>query len=280
MTKIKLVLALCFIANISFGQAPAIKAEIIGEGNPIIFLPGFTTPGAIWKETIAHLKSDSENHIISYAGFNGNPPIEMPWYDQIKDALILYIQENKLKNISIVGHSMGGNLAVDLAAALPKRVKKLILVDAIPCMREVMMPGVSAASLSYDNPYSNQMLAMDDDQFKNMASGMAKNMTFKKEKVAILTNWMIAADRKTYVYGYTDLLKLDLRKVLVKVKAKTLILGAPFPDVATAKATYENQYADLSDKSIAMIADSKHFIMFDQPELFYDKVNTFLTNGQ
>ena len=83
-------------------------------------------------------------------------------------------------------------------------------------------------------------------------------------------------DRKTYVYGYTDLLKLDLREDLKLIQAKTLILGATFPTKEVAKATFEKQYALLNNKQIKMAPDSKHFIMFDQPEWFYEQVNAFL----
>lgn len=202
----------------------------------------------------------------------------MPWYNTIKEELVSYIKNNELKNIQIVGHSMGGNLAIDIAAELPDRINKLILVDAIPCMREIMMPGVSADYLQYDSPYNNQMLEMDSIQFNNMATSMAANMTMNKGKIDTLTKWILEADRKTYVYGYTDLLKLDLRKVLDKVKSKTLILGASFPDVEIAKNNYKKQYSNLSNKTIEMTSNSKHFIMFDQPEWFYKKVNTFLAN--
>ena len=278
MTNFKLTLVLVFIFNISFGQTPAIKSEIIGKGNPILFLPGFTTPGSIWEETVNNLNTESECHLFSYAGFNGNNPIEMPWYNTIKKELILYIKNNDLTDIRIVGHSMGGNLAIDIAAELPDRIQKLILVDAIPCMRELMMPGVSAEYLQYESPYNNQMIEMDTVNFKNMAIGMATNMTFAEEKIETLTNWILEADRKTYVYGFTDLLKLDLRPTLKKVEAKTLILGASFPDAVVAKGNHEKQYSNLSNKTIEMASNSKHFIMFDQAEWFYEKVNTFLDN--
>jgi pimeloyl-ACP methyl ester carboxylesterase len=84
------------------------------------------------------------------------------------------------------------------------------------------------------------------------------------------------ADRKTYVYGYTDLLKLDLREKLSSLNAKTLILGASFPDKKVVAENYEKQYANLKTKQIEIANDSKHFIMFDQPAWFYDKVNAFL----
>lgn len=278
MKTFRITLLLLVIINLGFSQTSAIKTEIVGQGNPVLFLPGFTTPGSIWNETVEHLTTKSEAHLISYAGFNGNPPIAMPWYDTIKKELIVYIKNKNLTNVTIIGHSMGGNLAIDLAAALPDTITRLIIVDSIPCMRELMMPGVPESQIQYDSPYNKQMLQTEDTQFKQTATMMAQNMTNNKDKVDTLINWIMEADRETYVYGYTDLLKLDLRKILNKVTAKTLILGASFPSVEVAQSNYEKQYATLANKSIKMASDSKHFIMFDQPEWFYTTVNAFLAN--
>ncbi|EZH74065.1 hypothetical protein ATO12_14415 [Aquimarina atlantica] len=278
MKTFRITLLALIIINLGFSQTSAITTKIVGQGSPVLFLPGFTTPGSIWNETVEHLTTKSEAHLISYAGFNGNPPIAMPWYDTIKKELIAYIKNKNLTNVTIIGHSMGGNLAVDLAAALPDTITQLVIVDAIPCMRELMMPGVPESQIQYDSPYNKQMLQAEDTQFKQTATMMAQNMTNNKDKVDTLINWIMEADRETYVYGYTDLLKLDLRKVLNKVTAKTLILGASFPSVEIAKSNYEKQYATLANKSIEMASDSKHFIMFDQPEWFYTKVNAFLAN--
>jgi pimeloyl-ACP methyl ester carboxylesterase len=175
---------------------------------------------------------------------------------------------------------MGGNLAIDIASELPNGVSEIVIVEALPCMREVMMPNVPAESLYYESPYNKQMLEMDEQQFKNMASMMASNMTLNKEKIDTLKNWILEADRKTWVYGYTDLLKLDLKNILSKVKCETLILGASFPDVKIAKENYDKQYANLLNKTIVMASNSKHFIMFDQPKWFYDTVNEFFASEQ
>lgn len=278
MRNFKITLVLCMLVHIAFSQAPAITVQVSGSGAPVLYLPGFTNPGSVWEETVSNLKGTHEHHLISYAGFDGNAPIEMPWYLTIKKELVDYIEKKKLKNVIIIGHSMGGNLAIDIAAAIPNNIKSLVIVDSIPCMRELMMPGISVDQIQYDSPYNNQMLTMNEDQFKQTATMMAQNMTNKKDKVDVLLNWILKADRKTYVYGYTDLLKLDLRKVLDKVTAKTLIIGAAFPTIEVAESNYNKQYATLSNKKIEMIADSKHFIMFDQPEVFYQKVNAFLGN--
>ncbi|MBP1840666.1 alpha/beta fold hydrolase [Formosa algae] len=270
----------CFakIECINRTEPKAITIETVGKGLPILFLPGFATPGSVFKDTANHINTAHSSLFVSYAGFNGHAPIEMPWYDTIKKAIIAYITTEKLNNVIIIGHSMGGNLAVDIAAALPNTISKIIIVDALPCMREVMMPQVPAEHFYYESPYNTQMLNMEVDQFKSMAKMMAMNMTINTDNQDAITNWMINADRKTWVYGYTDLLKLDLRPTLKDVSCETLILGASFPDVIVAKQNYEKQYANLTNKTIQMASNSKHFVMFDQPEWFYKSVNDFLVD--
>ncbi|CAM4156845.1 alpha/beta fold hydrolase [Gillisia limnaea] len=261
-------------------QPEPFEVETIGQGKPILFLPGFTASGSVWKETVEHLTVERKSYLFSYAGFNGNEPIEMPWYDTIKNGLIDYVNQNKLTDIIVIGHSMGGNLAVDIAAEFPDRVSKIIIVDALPFMKDVMMPDVPIEMLDYDTSYNQQTIAMSDADFLNMATMMASNMATDKENQETLKKWMVEADRKTWAYGYTDLLKLDLRPKLSNISCETLIIGASFPDVNMAKANYEKQYENLSEKTLIMASDSKHFVMLDEPEWFYKTVNDFLVNGK
>lgn len=262
-------------------QNKAIHIKRSGIGKPVIFLPGFTSPGEeVWAETAAALKGENESIFVSYAGFNGLPAIEMPWYQTIKKELITFIRDENLDNVVIIGHSMGGTLALDVAAELQDTVDELVLVDALPCMLEIMMPGVSADQLKYESPYNQQMLSMSDESFRQFAAMMSQNMTNRKEKIPTLKDWSVAADRKTFVYGYTDLLKLDLRKSLAQITSRTLILAAPVPNEDAVLATLESQFNSLSRKTIVIVPDSRHFIMFDQPELLTEKVNTFLSENE
>ena len=276
MKKILIVTTLMFLANAAFCQSNAFQVVKTGKGKPVLFLPGFTTPGSVWNETISHLSAKKEAHIISYAGFNGIASIDTPWYATIKEQLLQYIIKEKLSHLTIIGHSMGGTLAIDIAAALPGKVDKLILVDALPCLRELMMPGVPVSQIQYGSAYNKKILQMPDTAFRKTATMMAKGMTLNKSKIDTLVEWMMEADRKTYVFGYVDLLKLDLRETLKLVKAKTLIIGAPNTNAEVTKANFEKQYANLDFKTIEMANNSNHFIMFDQPDWFYNQINSFL----
>jgi pimeloyl-ACP methyl ester carboxylesterase len=271
------ILSFCLILQFfaANSQSTSIRVSRTGKGDPVLFLPGFTCPGSVWNETIKNMEGKNEAYIISYAGFNGIAPIPMPWYQSIKKELIDYIKKEDLKKIKVIGHSMGGNLATDLAAEMPERFQKVIIVDAIPCMRELMMPGVNASQIQYESPFNKSMLAWTPEQTRKNAALMAGSMTNNKELTDSLVQWSLIADRETYVYGYTDLLKLDLRETLGKISAKVLILGADFPSKDQVIATYDKQYANLANKTVEIATNSKHFVMFDQSDWFYKKVNAF-----
>jgi len=272
-----LLLCLCLsITLFAWSQNPSFTVQKSGKGKAVLLLPGFVTPGSVWQETVRQIPSKHQMHVFTYAGFGGTAPIDTPWYAAIKRDLLLYIKKEKLSHFIIIGHSMGGTLAMDIAATLPDKVDKLVLVDALPCMRDLMMPNVSADKILYNSPYNQQVLDMKAEAFQQMAAMMAGGMTARKDKADTIQQWILTADRNTYVYGYTDLLKLDLRPELARIQAKVMIIGATFPTKEVAKATMEKQFANLKSKEIIMAPDSRHFIMFDQPEWFYAQVNAFL----
>jgi pimeloyl-ACP methyl ester carboxylesterase len=276
MMKTLLFFSTILWSVITTSAQPPVKIVMVGKGRPILLLPGFATPGSVWDRTIKNLPPGCQTHTATYAGFGGVAPIATPWYDQVRSELVAYIHEQGLTNLVIIGHSMGGNLAVELAAEVPEHISGLILIESIPCMRELMMPGVDASSLQYQSPYNDQVISMSDNAFRQMASGLAQNMTTDPSKVEQLTMWTTQADRKTYVYGYTDLLKLDLRETLKMIRINTLILGAAFPDKELVRTNYEKQYKNLSSKQISIADNCRHFVMFDQPEWMETQINTYL----
>lgn len=278
MKKFGVLIILMLTVQLALTQK-AITVETCGEGATLLFLPGFTSPGSVWQETIENLDGPYKSLTVSYAGFNGLAPIDFPWYGAVKGQLIDYIRKENLSDVTIIGHSMGGNLAIEVAAALPEQIGGLILLESIPCMLEIMMPNVPASSLQYDSPYNNQILAMSDEDFKKMATMMSQNMTSEQSKVNQLTEWSVTADRKTYVYGYTDLLKLDLRDKLSEIEIPTLVIASSFPEKEVVISNLEKQYLNLKNKEILLVDDSKHFIMFDQPAWLYAQINLYLKNN-
>ena len=261
-------------------QASAQKefnVEVRGSGEPVLLFPGFTSTSEVWDDFIDELSQHFEVHSFTFAGFGEVPPIETPWFPKIKEAVQTYVRENKLKNPQIIGHSMGGILGLWLASEDPELYKKIIVVDALPAMGALMRPDYKSDNIVYDNPFNKQILEMSEPDFAAMATQMASAMSLNKEKHALLKKWILETDRKTYVYGYTDLLKLDLREELTKISTPVTILGATQPyGKEAAEKNYREQYSRLENYTLHFAENSGHFIMFDQPEWFLEKIKAEL----
>ena len=136
-----------------------------------------------------------------------------------------------------------------------------------------MMPNFNSNTIVYDNPYNKQLLEMNADEFEKLATQFASGMTLNKEKQGQIKAWILEADRETYVYGYTDLLKLDLRADIAKITVPVSVLGATHPfGEDNVKRTFTEQYKNLDNYTIKYAKDAAHFIMYGQPEWFMNTI--------
>lgn len=267
------------VSSIAFAQDYPFQVSIKGKGQPILLLPGFACTGAVWDETVAALSKDYECHIFTFAGFGDVPAVELPWLPKIKSGLSQYVKDKELENPIIIGHSLGGTLALCLATEASNPFEQIIVVDGLPASGALMIPNFNSDEIIYDTPYNKQMVEMKEESFKFMAQQMAQGMMLNTDKKALVTNWMLQADRETYVYGYTDLLKLDLREDLASISIPVTILAATSPyGKEMAKLTYNNQFSKLSNYTIHFAENAAHFIMYDQPEWFMKNLNNILQN--
>jgi len=78
MKKSTVSLVSLFFVPICYAQAPSFVVEKRGVGKPVLFLPGFATPGWVWNETVKALKEENESSLFTYAGFGGVPQLIRP----------------------------------------------------------------------------------------------------------------------------------------------------------------------------------------------------------
>ena len=281
MKNTNLVLAL-FLSIASFGQEinPPIHVQKVGEGKPVLLIPGFTVPGESWDATVNHLKANFQCHVVTLAGFGGMAPIDFPWLPKVNAALEDYINEHQLTDVTIIGHSLGGIIATWLASRDDNSISKLILVDALPAAGALMIPDFNPDNLAYESPFNNQQLALSDAQFEQMASAMSKGMSINTEAQERIKEWIVQADRKTYVYGYTDYLKLDMREDLKNISVPVTIIAAEKPfGKETVLSNFKSQYANLSSYDVILAEDSAHFVMFDKPDWFIAQIQQLLDSN-
>jgi len=271
------ILFTCLTQAQQIDQPQPVHIEVTGSGTPVLLIPGFTVPGESWDSIVGQLEKNHECHILTLAGFGGKAPIEFPWLPKVNESIENYIHKNQLNNLTVIGHSLGGTIATWLASRENNKISKIILIDALPATGALMIPNFDPESLAYDSPFNNRLLSMDETEFEQMAQGMAQGMSLYAETQESIKDWLMLADRKTYVYGYTDYLKLDVREDLKNISVPVTIIAADKPyGRAMVEQTYTDQYANLAKYDLIIADNSAHFVMFDKPEWFMEQIKQIL----
>lgn len=104
-----------------------------GEGQPLIILHGLFGQSDNWN-SLARQFSELDNAIYTVDLRNhGLSPHSEEWtYQSMSDDILELITDLKLKDVILIGHSMGGKLAMQFAMLHPELLKKLIVVDIAP----------------------------------------------------------------------------------------------------------------------------------------------------
>ena len=281
MKNIVLFFTILFsLSTLAQEDSQPIHVKATGKGAPVMLIPGFTVPGESWNTIVSQLEKNYECHVVTLAGFGGKKPIAFPWLPKVNKALEDYIKKHQLTNLTVIGHSLGGTLALWLASRENIKLSQIIVVDGLPAAGAIMIPNYNPDNLVYDSPFNNRQLAMNDTEFKQLATGMAQGMSLNVEMQKKIKEWILLADRKTYVYGYTDYLKLDLREDLKTITIPVTILAAdkPFGKEMVIQ-TYKNQYANLSNYELIIAENSAHFVMFDKPKWFMEQIKKVLSSN-
>lgn len=282
---IKIIPILIFLAISFQSKADGLKVNVTGKGQPMILIPGLTCDLAVWDATVKRYQADYECHAITLPGFAGNPAIEYgdQYLNSVKKLILAYIAENKIKNPIIIGHSLGGFLALSIAKDQPKLLKKIIIVDSLPFLTAIQMPGATVESAK---PFAENMKKMMLSQAVETAAStqkmMLQSMINDPENIEIAAKWGAKSDINTVAQAMYELYTTDLRDQLDEIESPILVMGAwiAYKNYGVTRestmANFESQYAKAKDCIIKLSDKGKHFIMWDDPEFFFSSVDSFL----
>lgn len=251
--------------------------KVVGQGPAVILIPGLASSGEVWQSTVDALQANYQLHIFTLAGFAGVAPIPMQnWGEGYltlqQHAILRYIGEQQLDKPVVIGHSLGGYLALALAATAPEHVGGAINVDGLPAL------GALFAANQANNSGDNQQPQGGFDPMA-MAKSMANNEQWQQRIVAD----MYRSDGATSGRVMGELMRADLRPQLANIRVPVLTLGAlqhgaPYSTPEQVQKNYETQLANAPAQfhRFAFARDAKHFIMADAPDWLNQQIVQFL----
>ncbi|MEO5941913.1 MAG: alpha/beta hydrolase [Ferruginibacter sp.] len=280
MGKPFLIISFLFICFVSHGQSKAFDVKVYGKGQPIILIPGYSCSGEVWKETVDHLKNKYECHVLTLAGYDGVPAIDTPILKTIREAIVNYIHEKKLQHVILMGHSLGGFMSDWVASEIPNEISKMIIVDGVPAYSAMENENVDYEALKKDPRYNytsvvNYFKAEPDSGYIDKSARLMLGQVSDTARAHQIATWNYNSDRTTLGATFLDMMVTDIRPGLTKIKCPVLIMPSIYGTAEISEKIMKAQYANLQNKTIA-VANSKHFIMYDQPEWMYKQIDDFL----
>ena len=279
------ILFLAVGSNFNSAQTPkSFSVKIIGEGKPMIFIPGLYCKGDVWNETVAQYKNNYRCYILTLAGFAGELPFKS---DSIlygvKEELASYIQANKLEKPIIIGHSLGGFTALWLASSYPDLVGKIICVDGMPFLPAMQIPTATTESTSAMALNIKKIMSITDTNKVIVKEKIfLSTMISDSNKIKTVLAWAVASDQPTMGEVVYEMFTTDLRKEIKNIKTPVLELGTwiAYKDYGATRestlALITNQFKELPTAKILVADNSRHFIMFDDPQWMFKQVDEFL----
>jgi pimeloyl-ACP methyl ester carboxylesterase len=110
-----------------------LHTQILGSGQPIVILHGFLGMGDNWKTISKNMAGKNfEVHLPDARNHGKSPHSDEFGYEFMVEDLKIYFDNHNLKNVILIGHSMGGKTTMQFACKYPKDVDRLIVVDIAP----------------------------------------------------------------------------------------------------------------------------------------------------
>jgi pimeloyl-ACP methyl ester carboxylesterase len=269
-------------------QFQDLSVEVVGEGRPVLMIPGLNSAAGTWRETCAGLQADHvQCHIVQLPGFAGAAPVKTDRFvDSMRDRLLAYIKDRKLAKPVVMGHSLGGFIALEMAIEQPKAIDRLVIVDSLAFLGALQNPAATAESVKpMAEAMRKRMTEQDAETYRLGVANAVKGMSLDEKRVATLVQWGEASDRATTAQAMYEMMTTDLRPQLAKIKTPTLLLGswAAYASYGATKesttAIFKAQYAMLDGVRIELSQAGYHFLMWDDPKWLQDQVRGFIDAG-
>lgn len=224
-----------------------------GSGAPVVLIHGLGGSADWWRHNIDVLAERYLVSAVDLVGFGRNRlflrqsklPLE---FDDIAALLARWIESSFAEPVHLVGNSMGGHIAIHVAATRPDLVRSLVLVDATGVPFE-LAPGAHIDSLAVPRGWRSLALIAARDLFR--------------------------AGPTAFALAFLRLLRDDARPLLSKLTMPVLLLWGEHDPLVPL--TYARQMQQLiPNATLRIVPRAGHVPMWENARAFNDELLRFL----
>jgi pimeloyl-ACP methyl ester carboxylesterase len=185
----------------------------------------------------------------------------------------------------VIGHGLGGTVALSLAEAQPSLVGPIVIVDSVPFLGGMSSPETTPEMAAKQSDAMHQdMLTATPEQRNAYARSLLASMISDPAKVDVAVQWYSQSDPRTVANSFSDLLSIDLRPELDRIDVPVLVFGTwiahkQFATREQVEQTFRRQYSGLRDWRLVLLDRARHFVMWDDPQTMFKQTDEFLASA-
>lgn len=250
--------------------------KVFGEGDPVLILHGMFGTLDNWQTIAKKLAEDFMVFIIDLRNHGRSPHSEDFDYTIMANDIREFMENNWIYEAYVVGHSMGGKVAMQLASENPDLVKKLAVVDIAPKVYVGNHQTIFEALFSLDldqlqsRKEADQLLQEKIDSY-GVRQFILKNLSINKEtqKYEWKMNLPVIYAAYQTILGKGNLsTPFDNPTLFIKGATSKYILPEELED-------YKIYFPNATLKTIEKAG---HWVHAEQPKAFLEVLADFLLN--
>ena len=262
---------------------PLAHVEQRGTGPiPLVLIPGLNCDWTVFEKFMDRNKDRYTMYAITLPGFGKSEPppgtkdykaADGEWLNNAEAAVFEMILEHKIESPVVVGHAMGGLLAIRLISRHPDVLRSAVSIDGHPAV-PLGGPGqpmpIELRRQIVADSIVPQFSAMPDEQWKQV-SGQLGALVKNTERGRELAAMSQSVPREVGQRYLLEQLSADASEQAHSLKKPCLFIIAlaqmdSDPSiVAMAREAFTHQYETFEDLTIVYFEDTSHFVMDDAP---------------
>lgn len=243
-----------------------------GTGPAVVFLHGIGADAESWLPELETLADRCRAIAWDMPGYGGSPALPEMTFPALADALRDLLDKLDIGRAHLVGHSIGGMVALEFAATFPERVASLTLYATSPAF--------GRPDGNWQRDFLEARLAPLDagKRMADLAPSIVESLVGgapDPKGIARATAAMSRVPEAAYRAAMQCLVTFDRRDALPGVSVPTLVLAGEKDDNAPA-AMMERMAAKILGANFQVIPGAGHLAHFEQPEAFRAALDAFL----
>lgn len=248
--------------------------ETYGQGSPVILLHGWLGSWNYWLDTMEALGGDYRLYALDFWGFgDSGKRRERYLIEDFVDLVDQFMSRMGIVQAPVVGHSMGGTVALSLALSQPKRVRKVVVVGSpvVGSSLNILLQLAGYPWIAYGVWHMPTMLRWGIRLFSPQITREWRR--WYDMQVKDLSRTTLQA----FFTSIASLRRVDLRSNLPVLRLPVMSVNGVGDNVVNPnQAAIIGRY--VPEARIEMMPRSRHFPMLDEPAEFNQRLNSFLKN--